>query len=188
MEISKLKVADTTKVTEFLDCGICLELLKKTAMVKNCGHVFCRECVDKYIVSKLGSREYWDTGLREVNCPYCRKQFDSEDVIDMPLLDRLINSIIMECNCGVSQPVGLWRTSAHTCSFYQKCDNIGCDALIRFDDKVKHKTECEFTRLKCRKCRGVFNTKDYKSHKLACKLKFHHAIVSNGNLPLFVIM
>ncbi len=46
-------------VDDHLKCNICLEVFNKPVALKECGHVFCKNCISKW----------------KNNCPNCRSNF-----------------------------------------------------------------------------------------------------------------
>mmetsp|Transcript_5440 Transcript_5440/g.11830 ORF Transcript_5440/g.11830 Transcript_5440/m.11830 type:complete len:878 (+) Transcript_5440:183-2816(+) len=55
------------------ECGICLMEMEESdgTVLKNCGHVFCRLCIQQ-VLAKSNKR-----------CPYCRATFEESDIVNM---------------------------------------------------------------------------------------------------------
>lgn len=58
-------------IMENFSCAICLSLTEKPCMPP-CGHLFCAECLIKWIES-----------LDEAVCPKCRRSFRIEDIVEI---------------------------------------------------------------------------------------------------------
>jgi len=68
------EVCWTHSIKEMNDCGICLEesiLTSKYNKHLDCGHIFCTECIFKWIVEK-GNKS---------NCPVCRKDINDYHIM-----------------------------------------------------------------------------------------------------------
>ncbi|KAL7219259.1 hypothetical protein ACSBR2_012360 [Camellia fascicularis] len=64
----------------YVECPICLGIIKKTRTVTECLHRFCRECIDKWMC--MGNKE----------CPACRTHCASQRSLrDDPKFDTLIH-------------------------------------------------------------------------------------------------
>ncbi|XP_047341404.1 putative E3 ubiquitin-protein ligase RING1a [Impatiens glandulifera] len=71
--------ADLIALRTYVQCPICLGIIKKTRTVMECLHRFCRECIDKSM--RLGNNE----------CPACRTHCASRRSLrDDPRFDTLI--------------------------------------------------------------------------------------------------
>lgn len=59
-------IASFSKQEKF-DCKICMDesLMDDVALLEDCGHMFCRDCLREYIGSKLGE------GIFPIMCPVC---------------------------------------------------------------------------------------------------------------------
>lgn len=62
-----------------LKCNICLEVFNIPVALKECGHVFCKDCINE-----------WNS-----NCPNCRIKYSG--YINMYNLENIINNIIVYC-------------------------------------------------------------------------------------------
>lgn len=56
------------EVNESLFCGICLDVLRDPVMIKECEHIYCREC----ITTSLNNRQ---------GCPQDRTSFGQDSLI-----------------------------------------------------------------------------------------------------------
>ncbi|XP_028112287.1 putative E3 ubiquitin-protein ligase RING1a [Camellia sinensis] len=64
----------------YVQCPICLGIIKKTRTVTECLHRYCRECIDKWM--RMGNKE----------CPACRTHCASQHSLrDDPRFDALIH-------------------------------------------------------------------------------------------------
>ncbi len=70
------------------ECGICLKALKETTMLP-CKHLFCKECIGRWIVSG------------KLSCPYCRQLFNGHSdfvtVTPDPIQELLVYCSFAEC-------------------------------------------------------------------------------------------
>lgn len=67
------------KVDCNLKCNICLEVLNIPVALKECGHVFCKDCINEW----------------RSNCPNCRIKYSG--YINMYNLENITNNIIVYC-------------------------------------------------------------------------------------------
>lgn len=78
-----------TYCTPFITCSVCAELLEDPVMLKECEHLFCRICINRWIAAQ-------QSGL---TCPDCRTAFVPMDDIKPPcrVVRNLITEIKLKC-------------------------------------------------------------------------------------------
>ena len=139
---SKLFVDLSEREAKVLNCGICLNVFDN-AVNSECGHTFCKGCVQQWIEND------------HKECPECRKRFravlSSYGMINSENL-VLISNFVFIRNLRINSMVSELKT---------KCEFNGCEELIEFGLLSGHLKECEH-RL-CEKC--GFGIKRVYEHK-----------------------
>ncbi|CAG0920595.1 unnamed protein product [Notodromas monacha] len=75
---------DSSMISEFLECSVCLETMDGTSKVLPCQHTFCKKCLEDIVESH-----------KELTCPECRLRVTTR-VEDLPpniLIARLIEGL-----------------------------------------------------------------------------------------------
>ncbi|KAE9393084.1 hypothetical protein BT96DRAFT_924279, partial [Gymnopus androsaceus JB14] len=84
-EASQLALAASAKVT--FECGVCMETVidEDLALVDNCQHQFCRECLQGYVLSKIKDRRF------PIVCPICMndKAHPNPGTIGQSLIEQM---------------------------------------------------------------------------------------------------
>jgi hypothetical protein len=133
MEInSKLFVSP---VDDF-SCTICHSVFKEPIELKNCGHSFCKSCINKWLKKKK-------------DCPCCRKIVALKDII--PLRKEKLDGfegLIIRCHfasSGCDSHMALREMESHlkNCHFRKVECEEGCGKEIRIKDVPEHKCELE---------------------------------------------
>ncbi|XP_043922309.1 E3 ubiquitin-protein ligase TRIM8-like [Protopterus annectens] len=81
--------ATSSNLKEELNCSICLDVYKDPVIL-DCGHNFCRECIEKA----------WETSDSDgtYNCPECRAQFSQKHELKQNLkLRNVVESFLEQC-------------------------------------------------------------------------------------------
>lgn len=80
--LEKLKGAFSEEPDSLPECGICLIEMEESdgTILKSCSHVFCKICIQQ-VLSKSNRK-----------CPYCRVDFDENDIIDMSTAKSAANT------------------------------------------------------------------------------------------------
>lgn len=73
------------KMKEDTTCSICLQLMRVPSSI-NCGHNFCRQCIEGII-------ENQDVWSQQMYCPLCRRMFDKNSLRPNKQLENLIGTI-----------------------------------------------------------------------------------------------
>lgn len=67
-------------------CGVCLDVLEDPVMIKECEHIFCRECITQILESRKP-------------CPQDRKAFDSASLVKpYRLFFQFYDSLKIHCD------------------------------------------------------------------------------------------
>ncbi|XP_037374918.1 E3 ubiquitin-protein ligase TRIM38-like [Talpa occidentalis] len=77
----------TKKMREEATCSICLELMTGPMSI-NCGHSFCRQCIEGTLENPQGT-----SSLRESQCPLCRAPFQRDSLRSNKQLENLIQTV-----------------------------------------------------------------------------------------------
>ncbi|KAJ3129135.1 hypothetical protein HK098_002376 [Nowakowskiella sp. JEL0407] len=59
------------------ECPICMDGFQEPALIKHCGHIFCRECLAAFTEN-----------ANEPNCPSCRQGYNMEDIVSKNFFDK----------------------------------------------------------------------------------------------------
>ena len=65
---------------ELLTCPICLNVVYDPVVIKSCGHLFCKDCIE---------------GVEDKRCPLCRNS--SYDILKVPIINQLIDMLRVRC-------------------------------------------------------------------------------------------
>ncbi|XP_037374925.1 E3 ubiquitin-protein ligase TRIM38-like [Talpa occidentalis] len=83
----------TKKMMEEAMCSICLQLMTEAVSI-DCGHSFCRQCIEDTFREKNPIESYQE----KFTCPLCRKPFQRESLRPNKQLENLIESMKeLEC-------------------------------------------------------------------------------------------
>lgn len=103
-------------------CCVCFGVLDTPYEVIECGHMFCRLCIFKWIEDP-----YYNTST----CPICRRDICAEDLRPAPeSIQNYINKLKVKCD------------------FVE----LGCIADVRFVDYARHHSQCPLNPRKPIKC------------------------------------
>ena len=73
----------TALIRKELECPICLRIMKEPVISRSCGHVYCKECIEKYIRQDKLSKK----------CPSCRISITNRrHLVREPILEQLIKT------------------------------------------------------------------------------------------------
>ncbi len=167
----------------FDKCPVCLQLIMGRAIITECGHKFCPDCIrDLKKYAPLAS---------EFECPLCRtptkklisasliyrniKQFNcpaqSCFSIDMNLDEFenhiwfLCNSRKIQCKCGQIILASAW--SAHEKSVHYPPLLCPCGEYLY----INRNHSCQYTKIKCKKCNKLVTQNDLNRHlQTTCNL------------------
>ncbi|MED6207534.1 hypothetical protein PIB30_036691 [Stylosanthes scabra] len=126
------KGVESSLISSFV-CEICIETKPEAESfsIRGCNHSYCRDCVVKYVGSKL------DENVINIRCPVprCSGLLESEDcreVLPKLVFDRWENSL---CNAAVIENEN---------ERFMYCPFRDCSALIIMDDSptLPRKSEC----------------------------------------------
>ena len=125
-----------------VNCAICSDVIFTPFMIIECGHIFCEECIKKWI---------------EINntCPTCREKIILKPIINRNFITHKINLLNYHCMNGIKN-----ANQTET-----------CDAIINIDSDYKsikkHIDECNFRIMICSFCYDSIIMKNYNSVEIS---------------------
>lgn len=80
--LNKLKSTFTQDTEDLPECGICLTEMEVSdgTILKGCNHVFCKLCIRQVLLKS------------NRKCPYCRRDFNERDIVDMGTAESAANT------------------------------------------------------------------------------------------------
>ena len=73
----------TSLIRKELECPICLRIMREPVISRSCGHVYCKECIEKYIRQDKLSKK----------CPTCRIPITNRrHLVKEPILEHIIKT------------------------------------------------------------------------------------------------
>ncbi|KAF0704762.1 Aste57867_7263 [Aphanomyces stellatus] len=88
-------------MTRMLDCTICHDVFTSATEVRCCGHVFCKACIEPWV-------------LRRGSCPLCRRTLSLRDLWPARHVQRQANELVVACpTCAVRMKKAL--VGPHVC-------------------------------------------------------------------------
>ena len=160
----------TEPVPEDLICAVCHELLKETQQTP-CGHLFCKQCLEK-VESNSGNRlEYpynpfrsaYSYKLEHIKCPTCRAAC-TEGVFNDRNTDRKVKNLQVACTNGSCE----WKGSfcelddhktgrgCKGCEYEPVPCTLGCGKKIVRKDLEGHKQRvCTLRPAVCKYCQWL---------------------------------
>ena len=79
------RFVNLNNISKHLYCCICEEIFKNPIRIKECGHIFCKLCLKKWVKYNK-------------NCPLCRKLFDFKKTRRDIIAYNIINDLEVFCN------------------------------------------------------------------------------------------
>ena len=129
----------TESEKKHLSCSICFNIFNN-AVISECGHTFCRTCIQHWIRSLQSERK---------DCPQCRKQFTrkrrNETANDNNSI--IISNVVFTRNLAINAMVEELKIKC----FY---DFNGCLQILKLGSLSSHLSVCEY-RL-CTNCELTF--------------------------------
>jgi len=124
-------------VSDDLQCGICLGAPISAHETEECGHLFCRDCIMKWLDEKK-------------ECPYCRKPLTRDGVRKSVWIQRKVQSLRVKCGnaehgCEETCTVADLDRHMERCPCTEvKCpfSMHGCDAVISRKVLCEHLSAC----------------------------------------------
>lgn len=154
-------VAD--EIANFLDCGICKNILNNAVECTKCRKAFCRLCAQDYVQLHKGA----------VACPSCRHEpFTTGE--PHPMLTTALLKLKLKCEHaaqGCPEKLTYAELGKHRseCQYVLMiCQNFGCSERILRKDFEQHDNTCKFRVERCKKCRGVVS-EDHDCITVLCK-------------------
>jgi len=131
MGIATTNIVSQFNVEHFI-CSICTLLFDDPIVVRQCGHMFCRECAGQWMKSqppKVEAKTEAKAAKTEASCPECRQTFTEDDMTEPA---RMIKNLLEEVEFN--------------------CENDGCEEVIRYSKVKEHKLQCTKRRADCAAC------------------------------------
>lgn len=145
------------------ECQICREhtCVDGIYIMDTCGHMFCRQCLMRYIVIKINE------GITKINCPHrsdfaaCNNEFGYGQVQQIISLQQSRNEITYEESCDL---IGryeslLFEETMRLDENFVRCPNIlhdhngeayACNMWAQVEDETAHCLACHH--IFCKKC------------------------------------
>ena len=84
---------DINSIKDQYTCLICQNIYTNPSKLTKCGHVFCKNCIESFLSGTAENKN-------EFQCPLCRANFSSQDIIPADNLNSEINQKLIKCECG----------------------------------------------------------------------------------------
>eukprot|EP00455_Lapot_gusevi_P046663 TRINITY_DN617_c0_g1_i8.p1 TRINITY_DN617_c0_g1~~TRINITY_DN617_c0_g1_i8.p1 ORF type:complete len:462 (-),score=22.74 TRINITY_DN617_c0_g1_i8:178-1563(-) len=141
-------------VEEYI-CGICLDVLCNPAEIKSCGHVFCRQCLDK---------------LPQKKCPFDNRNFVADKVQSSSYLQYKILGLTVWCqhhDAGCDYANALARTLWHELSecAYRPMKCTDCNTrYVASEATNHHQNLCPSRSVSCEMCSKSMTARQLEQH------------------------
>ena len=100
---------DINLIKDGYTCLICQNIYTNPEKLTNCGHIFCKNCIENYMKNQINSKN------KNIQCPLCRNPFSPQDIIrDNSLLNEMKQKSI-KCECGNIMFLNEYNTHSETC-------------------------------------------------------------------------
>ena len=132
---------DINLIKDQYTCLVCQNIYLNPVKLANCGHNFCKDCLDSYIKNQNNQKKN-----SKNQCPLCRSSFSKKDIkLDFNLESEMNNQQI-KCICG----------SIMSLSQYSNHSDI-CDTSINQMKTDIKKTNIQIRQDKIQKNRQTFD-------------------------------
>ena len=112
-------------------CSICTEVAREAVILRNCEHLFCKQCITQWIERVDGSKD----------CPDCREgPLTGDDLIRPPRVFRqMFNELEVKCSVeGCTVVCELEKYDEHRKHCPKTPCNLGCGAFLLKEDLPNH--------------------------------------------------
>lgn len=125
------------KVSDLVNCPICLDMIEEAMETPCCHNIFCEKCI-----------------IRTEVCPICTAEYNKFHLTPNIPMRRLINEIVIKCTneqCEVQCTKANMEKHLESCLYQAvSCPNSpSCKNLIRKDLDEHINNECEFRIIDC---------------------------------------
>lgn len=164
-EDAVLNVRVDDDLMQTLTCGICRDLMENPTWIRECGHTFCRGCVESFLAASNSPQ-----------CPKCRLRFDKKTLVACYHLVEILGKIVRRCGRCDAEYFGARESHARECLAAQICQDCG----KRYFDSETHRPSCP----QLVKCCGLYFPKSHESlpHGSNTELEAHRS--EDSSCPL----
>jgi hypothetical protein len=147
-----------------LFCAVCGLILREAMQVTQCGHRFCKSCIEK-ILSR-NDEDY--------RCPVDEEKFEKEEVRRDRGCQKEISSLLVDCPirpnpCSWRGPLVEIEVHRLECPHTLVSCSLKCGLDLRRDELTSHLTnDCPNRLVPCPHCQDSFAGDSIESHFLEC--------------------
>jgi hypothetical protein len=145
-------------------CTLCKGIYRHPT-VEDCGHVFCKECITKYLETSP-------------NCPISNNPLDKTKIYPIKFIANILDKQSVYCKKRKLQCTWIGKLGElddHLANECQKniikCRNPDCKKEIMREEEESHFLVCEHKKIPCKDCSMEILLKDQNFHSKVC-LKF----------------
>jgi hypothetical protein len=153
-------------------CSICLGIFRDPATIE-CGHTFCRECIDLSLEKKR-------------QCPTCRKNLQ-KGPLPVLCLRTYINCLKIKCenDCGWTDNIEKYDTHLRCCEKSSNVDCPKCRKTILRTSLPKHLLmDCPYRQIECKLCTMKVEYHILRLHnRVECELRIVSCDKCQENMP-----
>ena len=142
---------------DFYKCCICFKIMLDPKDCEECGHSYCNECISK------------------LNCPFgCKKKSLKNTSVGIINLLKNIKFKCLNEGCTCIIPYDEVKNHDLNCEYQKvKCTNNRCKKKIIKCQLENHiKTECKYSLIKCKYCKGEYFRKEIDKHEKLCSISY----------------
>ena len=151
-------------LNENYNCIICYDLIYPAVSLE-CGHSFCKRCIDKYCEKNIHIQN---------KCPLCRKIFFNNNNTHNIKINNILRDLKCKCPINNCNWIGkLFELDNHLSICQIKNKNIICKwcklpmELKYFENHIIN--DCEYKKIKCKYCHSEGPEINLKNHHLECQ-------------------
>jgi SNF2 family DNA or RNA helicase len=142
------------------DCVICLQAIEDPAMLRSCGHTFCKQCCYRFLAV-------------DARCPTCREPAIPKDIITLFKTQQSIDIESLRRQYG--------SKLAHLINYLKDTDDVKTLIFSQWDDFLRDIGKCIEKFSKVLYCRGNVNAKRTSIQKFMTSKKCNLLLLSTLN-------